>query len=132
MNVLRHVADTGGAVLLFAGSAICLLGVIGLLRLPDVLTRSHAATKPQAVGILLVLAGVALRLRIGMDMGTIALVCFFQLLTSPVASHLVARAAYRTGETGREGLLWDDLDRQLSRLPRQSASEAEQDTAPPP
>nr|WP_203613478.1 monovalent cation/H(+) antiporter subunit G [Streptomyces rochei] len=103
-----------GAVLLLLGCLQSLLGVIGMLRFPDVLSRSHAATKPQTLGTLLVLVGVALRLRHGIDVGTLALIVFFQFLTSPVASHLVARSAYRTGQTGSRGLLRDDLDPQLS------------------
>ncbi|MFC7815933.1 MULTISPECIES: monovalent cation/H(+) antiporter subunit G [unclassified Streptomyces] len=114
MNAWTEAADLIGVVLLFLGCLQCLLGVIGMLRLPDVLSRSHAATKPQTLGILLVLAGVTLRLRHSIDMGTLALIVFFQFLTSPVASHLVARSAYRTGQTGSRGLLRDDLDPQLS------------------
>ncbi len=57
---------------------------------------------------------MALRLRHGIDLGTLALIVFFQFLTGPVASHLVARSAYRTGQTGSRGLLRDDLDPQLS------------------
>lgn len=114
MNAWAQAADLTGTVLLLLGCLQCLLGVIGMLRFPDVLSRSHAATKPQTLGMLLVLAGVALRLRHGTDVGTLALVVFFQFLTSPVASHLVARSAYRTGQTGSGGLLRDDLDPQLS------------------
>ncbi|GHB19644.1 MULTISPECIES: monovalent cation/H(+) antiporter subunit G [Streptomyces] len=114
MNVLLQIMDTAGAALVFVGAVICLLGAIGMLRLPDVLSRSHAATKPQTLGLLLVLAGVALRLRGGMDLATLALIGFFQLLTSPVASHLVARSAYRTGQVGHSELLFDDLDEQLT------------------
>ncbi|MGW1406669.1 monovalent cation/H(+) antiporter subunit G [Streptomyces sp. NPDC002403] len=114
MNVWLQVLDTGGAVLVLTGAAICLLGVIGMLRLPDVLSRSHAATKPQTLGMLLVLAGVALRLRSGMDLATLALIGFFQLMTGPVAAHLVARTAYRTGQIDHEELLFDELDQQLT------------------
>ncbi|MEU5717362.1 monovalent cation/H(+) antiporter subunit G [Streptomyces sp. NPDC020403] len=116
MNVWQQAADTAGAVLVFIGAAICLLGVVGMLRLPDVLSRSHAATKPQTLGLLLVLAGVALRLRGGMDLATLALIGFFQLLTGPVAAHLVARSAYRTGQIERCELLFDDLDAQLTEI----------------
>ncbi|MGD6747434.1 monovalent cation/H(+) antiporter subunit G [Streptomyces sp. BH106] len=105
----HDVTDLAGSVLLFAGAAVCLTGVIGMLRLPDVLTRSHAATNPQTLGMLLLVAGVALRLRSGVDLGTLALVAFFQLLTSAVAAHLVARAAYRTGQVGEVALLRDEL-----------------------
>ncbi|MFE7134415.1 monovalent cation/H(+) antiporter subunit G [Streptomyces sp. NPDC057638] len=117
MSAWAQTADTAGAVLLFLGAAVSLLGAIGMLRLPDVLSRGHAATNPQALGMLLVLGGVALRLRTGIDLGTLGLIGFFQLLTGPVAAHLVARVAYRTGYVGREGLVFDDLDRELSRRP---------------
>ncbi|MEU0294153.1 monovalent cation/H(+) antiporter subunit G, partial [Streptomyces microflavus] len=83
MNVWLQILDTAGSLLVLLGAAICLLGVIGMLRLPDVLSRSHAATKPQTLGILLVLAGVALRLRSGMDLATLSLIGFFQMLTGP-------------------------------------------------
>ncbi|WP_329233977.1 monovalent cation/H(+) antiporter subunit G [Streptomyces sp. NBC_01460] len=114
MNVFLQVTDTAGAVLVFIGAAICLLGVVGMLKLPDVLSRSHAATKPQTLGLLLVLAGVGLRLRGGMDLATLGLIGFFQLMTGPVAAHLVARSAYRTGQIERGELLFDDLDAQLT------------------
>ncbi|ANW22429.1 monovalent cation/H(+) antiporter subunit G [Streptomyces clavuligerus] len=117
MSGWEQTADTAGAVLLFLGAAVALLGAIGVLRLPDVLSRSHAATNPQSLGMLLVLGGVALRLRSGIDLGTLGLIGFFQLLTGPVAAHLVARVAYRTGYAGREGLVFDELDQELSRRP---------------
>ncbi|MER5886260.1 monovalent cation/H(+) antiporter subunit G [Streptomyces sp. NPDC001941] len=109
MTDWHQAADLAGSALLFAGAAICLTGVIGLVRLPDVFTRGYAATNPQTFGMLVLLAGVALRLRSGVDLGTLALVAFFQLLTSAVAAHLVARAAYRTGQLGECALLLDEL-----------------------
>ncbi|MYX20514.1 monovalent cation/H(+) antiporter subunit G, partial [Streptomyces sp. SID8380] len=96
MSAWARTADLAGAVLLLLGCLQCFLGVLGMLLLPDVLARSHSATKPQTLGLLLIVAGVALRLRNGIDNGTLALVVFFQFLTAPVASHLVARSAYRT------------------------------------
>ncbi|WP_432102306.1 monovalent cation/H(+) antiporter subunit G [Streptomyces sp. bgisy091] len=114
MSPWTQVLDTAGAVLVFVGAAICLLGVAGMLKLPDVLSRSHAATKPQTLGLLLVLAGVGMRLRGGMDLATLGLIGFFQLMTGPVAAHLVARSAYRTGQIERGELLFDDLDAQLT------------------
>ena len=50
------------------------------------------------VGLLLVLTGVALRLRSGIDMGMIGLIAVFQLVTVPVSAHMVARAAHRTSQ----------------------------------
>ncbi|MCH6164008.1 monovalent cation/H(+) antiporter subunit G [Streptomyces marispadix] len=102
-------ADAAAMICMIAGAVLCLLAGIGLVRLPDVLTRMHAATKPQALGLLLVLIGAGLRLRSAADLGTLILVGIFQLLTVPVAAHMVGRAAYRTGRTDREHLVVDEL-----------------------
>jgi multicomponent Na+:H+ antiporter subunit G len=112
-------ADVAAMFCMIAGAVLCLLAGIGLLRLPDVLTRMHAATKPQALGLLLVLIGAGLRLRSAADLGTLVLVGIFQLLTVPVAAHMVGRAAYRTGRTDREHLVVDELGAQ----PPKSAGE---------
>lgn len=104
-----ETADVVAMACMLAGASLCLLAGIGLVRLPDVLTRMHAATKPQVLGLLLVLVGAGLRLRSVIDVGTLVLVGVFQLLTVPVAAHMVGRAAYRTGRTDREHLVVDEL-----------------------
>ncbi|MGI5351808.1 monovalent cation/H(+) antiporter subunit G [Streptomyces sp. CA-250714] len=103
------VADVAGAVCMLTGALLCLLAGIGLLRLPDVLARMHAATKPQSLGLLLVLIGAGLWLRSPIDLCTLLLVGLFQLLTSPVAAHMVGRAAYRTGRLDRDAVVRDEL-----------------------
>jgi multicomponent Na+:H+ antiporter subunit G len=90
-----RVADDAGDVLILGGALWSLIAGIGLLRLPDVLTRMHAATKPQVLGLLMILLGVALRLRGANDVTTLILVGLFQTWTVPVAAHMVARAARR-------------------------------------
>ncbi|MEU5833609.1 monovalent cation/H(+) antiporter subunit G [Streptomyces diacarni] len=109
------VADVAGAVFMLAGGVLCLLAGIGLLRLPDVLTRMHAATKPQSFGLLLVLVGSGLWVRSLVDLGILLLVGLFQLATSPVAAHMVGRAAYRTGRMDSEDIVLDELEEALRR-----------------
>lgn len=99
MSTWATVSDATGLVLLLLGSLLCLAAAVGLLRFPDLLTRMHAGTKPQVLGTLLVLLGLALRLREPLDIGMILLISLFQLLTVPVGSHMVGRAAYRIGHT---------------------------------
>lgn len=77
-----ETADVVAMACMLSGASLCLLAGIGLVRLPDVLTRMHAATKPQVLGLLLVLVGAGLRLRSVIDVGTLVLVGVFQLLTS--------------------------------------------------
>ncbi|MFK5646826.1 monovalent cation/H(+) antiporter subunit G [Ornithinimicrobium sp. LYQ121] len=93
-----EVLDLLGLVFLVLGSALCLAAGIGLLRFRDLLTRMHAATKPQVLGVLLVLLGVGLRTRSGLDVGVLVLVAVFQLLTIPAGVHMVGRAGFRTGQ----------------------------------
>ena len=103
------VADWLGAVALVAGALLSLAAGIGVLRFPDVLDRMHAATKPQVLGALLLLLGLALRLRSPADLGMIALVAVFQLATAPVAAQMIGRAAYRSGRVDRTLLDRDEL-----------------------
>ncbi|SCG35889.1 monovalent cation/H(+) antiporter subunit G [Micromonospora inositola] len=103
------LADWLGAACLTAGALLSLAAGIGVLRFPDVLDRMHAATKPQVLGVLLLLAGVALRLRTPSDLGMLALVAAFQLATAPVAAQMVGRAAYRSGRVDRALLDTDEL-----------------------
>jgi multicomponent Na+:H+ antiporter subunit G len=102
------------AILLIAGASSCLLGALGLVRFPDLLSRLQAATKPQTLGLLLILLGTALRLDVE-DAATLGLVALFQVLTAPVISQLIGRSAYRAGSTRRDLLVVDELGARLSR-----------------
>ncbi|CAM2940342.1 monovalent cation/H(+) antiporter subunit G [Saccharomonospora xinjiangensis] len=106
--------DIVSSILLLGGALFCAVGAFGLLRFPDLLSRLQAATKPQTVGLLMVLAGVALQLRI-VDAVGLVLVALLQVVTAPVLSQLVGRAAYRIGAVDRSSLLHDDLGDRLRR-----------------
>ncbi|MEU0078197.1 monovalent cation/H(+) antiporter subunit G [Micromonospora tulbaghiae] len=103
------LADWVGGFLLLAGAALGLVAGIGLVRFPNVLDRMHTATKPQVLGVLLLLAGLALRLRTPSDLGMLVLVAIFQLSTAPVAAQMIGRAAYRSGRVDRTLLDADEL-----------------------
>lgn len=92
------VADLLGLLVLLVGALLCAAAGVGLLRFPDLLTRMHAGTKPQVLGVLLVILGVWLRTRSGADGLVLLLVGFFQLLTIPAGTHMVGRAGFRTGQ----------------------------------
>ncbi|MDG4837389.1 monovalent cation/H(+) antiporter subunit G [Micromonospora sp. WMMD967] len=106
---MSTVADWLGAACLIAGALLALAAAIGVLRFPDALSRMHAATKPQVLGVLLLLIGIALRLRSGSDLGMLLLVAVFQLATAPVAAQMIGRAAYRSGRLDRSLLDADEL-----------------------
>lgn len=85
------------AVMMIVGSAFTLIAALGLIRLPDVYTRMHAASKAGTLGSGVVL--IALGLESG-DPGTLtrslAGVAFF-ILTAPISAHLLAKASYAVG-----------------------------------
>lgn len=85
------------AVLMVMGTLACLLAAIGILKLPDVLTRMSATSKAATLGkgclLLAVAAGFA---DISVVVRALATVLFV-FLTAPVASHTIARAAYALG-----------------------------------
>ena len=103
------VADVASAVCLLGGAFLAFAAGVGVLRFPDLLARMHAGTKPQVLGLALVLIGLALRLRSGGAVWALVLVAVFQMLTAPVAAHMVGRAGYRTGKVRSDLLVVDEL-----------------------
>lgn len=87
---------------LFFGALMSLVASLGCLRLPDLYTRMHAATKSGTVGIM----GIVIAMMIQLDDASVIfrgiLVILFFLLTAPVAAHMIGRSAYRSGIA-----LWD-------------------------
>lgn len=106
---MTAVLDVLAGVCLILGASLTLFAAIGLVRLPDVLSRMQAVTKPQGLGLILMLLGAALRLRNGFDITTIVLVAAFQLITTPVSANLVGGAAYRAGKHCRSAVVHDEL-----------------------
>jgi multicomponent Na+:H+ antiporter subunit G len=102
-------ADVLSGACLLLGAGFTLTGVIGLLRFRDVLSRMHAATKPQVLGLVLMLAAVALQNPSWDTVTTVVLVAAFQVLTAPASAHMVGRAGYRQRRRLPETLELDEL-----------------------
>ena len=101
--------DVISAVLVLTGAVMCLAAGIGVIRFPDVLSRLHAATKPQIFGLMAITADVAVN---NFTVGTVTLVIaiiVFQSLTAPVAAHVVGRAAYGSHRVRVDVLIIDEL-----------------------
>lgn len=110
-------ADVVASICLVAGCFLCLTAGLGLVRFPDVLNRMHAATKPQVLGVLLVMTGAVIRLTGQPIVWMLVLVGIFQLLTAPVSAHMVSRIAYRRRHVRRDLLLVDELGTTGDTLP---------------
>ncbi len=117
--------DMVAGVLMVAGSLLSLGAAIGLLRFPDLLTRMHAATKPQVLGSLLLLTALGLELRSWALVPLLVVAWIFQLLTVPVSAHMVGRAGYRTKHVDKARLTVDELDDVVARVERAEEEELE-------
>lgn len=102
------VREVVSGLLLLSGSLLLLIAAIGLHRFSDVFARMHASTKAVTAGVALSMAGAAVGLGAPGDVAKLLLVAVFQLLTAPIAAHLLARAAYVGHEMAPEPCL-DEL-----------------------
>lgn len=89
--------DIASIIAFTAGGAFILAGSFGLIRLPDVWSRFHAAGVIDALGAELVLIGMMFQTGLTQTTLKLALIALFLFVTSPVASHAVANAAFIAG-----------------------------------
>ena len=83
--------------LILLGTFIMTFGVIGIIRAPTVYTRLHAASKSVVMGVVSFCAAAFLVGTTTVQM-RVVLISIFLVVTTPVASHVIAQSAYRTGE----------------------------------
>ena len=119
---MAAVADVIAGLCVLVGAFFILAAAVGMLRMPDVYTRMHAATKSGTLGSGLMLVGVAV------DAGSSAVVLralaalAFLLATAPIAAHLLGRAAYISGVPTWRGTAFDALKGRYDQRHRRLAS----------
>lgn len=87
------VAEIAGSLVVLAGAVFLFSAGVGLVRMPDAFTRIQAGTKATTLGTMLVLAGLAF-FHPGWTF-KLVLIALFVLITNPVSSHALSRAAHR-------------------------------------
>lgn len=89
--------DVLANLLLGAGALLAVMGAIGVLRMPDFFTRTHAGSVTETGGMLLIMSGLLL---LAPDLAVavrLLLIVVFLLFTSPTAVHALAYSAVRDG-----------------------------------
>lgn len=84
-----------GAIITLTGAIFIFLGSLGLLRMPDIYNRIQAGTKASTLGTILSLIGIAIITPNWI--GKLVVLIIFVLITNPVSSHVLARAAHYIG-----------------------------------
>ena len=94
MEAAREIAVW---VCLIAGSGFSIIGGIGMIRMPDFYTRSHAASITDTMGATLILLGLGLHSGLNLVTVKLFMIFLFLYLTSPTAAHALVKAAYSKG-----------------------------------
>ena len=102
------IMDVVSAILLLVGSVFALIGSIGIVRMPDVFPRLHAAGITDTLGAAGVLLGLALKAGFSLLLVKLLLMLAFLLLLNPTACHALARAALHGLRRPWMGLTHDD------------------------
>lgn len=100
---MDQVFDVIGGICLIAGALFALLAGIGVHRFTDPYSRMHAAAKSPTLGLILVALGAGFSIRTFSAAATVFLVVVLQLLTSPVGTHLAARAVHLRVDVKQDG-----------------------------
>jgi len=93
--------DIASGVLLAGGGFFCIVGAVGLLRMPDFFTRTHAASLIETLGAGLILAGLALQAGFTLALLKLVILGLLILFASPTATHALAKAARERGVEAR-------------------------------
>jgi multicomponent Na+:H+ antiporter subunit G len=96
-----------GEVVAVVGALFLFLGALGVFRMPDLYNRMQSGTKATTLGNILTLAGLGIMRPDWLP--KILLIALFVMLTNPISSHALARAAHREGIPLTEGSVRDDL-----------------------
>ena len=113
------ISDIIGNLLLIIGSLFLFSAGLGVLRMPDTYNRIQTGTKATTLGTMLVLIGLAF-LHPAWTLKLIILI-FFVMLTNPVSSHALARAAHTIGTRETSGTVIDQLEAARKKSGRDTA-----------
>ncbi len=101
--------DAVVAILLTVGTLFAVIAAVGILRMPDFYMRISATTKASTLGVTFILGATALYFNDAAVSGKIIAIIAFIVLTTPVAAHMIGRAAHRSGVPLWAGTVRDDL-----------------------
>ena len=95
--MIETALDIASWALILAGSYFVLVGAIGLVRMPEVYTRMHAASVMDTLGIGLLFAGLMVQAGVGLVTLKLLFILVLFFFMGPVATHALAQAALHAG-----------------------------------
>ncbi len=103
---MEMILDYASWLLLSFGGLFVFIGGVGVLRMPDLYTRMHAASLTDTMGSVLIISGVVLQAGVSFAAVKLFAILIFLLLTGPTATNALASAAILSGHRPGEALPW--------------------------
>ncbi len=94
---MEAILDIATWACMIVGSVFCLIGVIGIIRFPDVYSRMHAASLVETMGAGLIILGLILQSGMTLISVKLLLILVFLFFTNPTTTHALARALIYSG-----------------------------------
>ena len=94
---MAALIDAASWALLVSGGVFCVIGALGLIRMPDFYTRMHAASVTDTLGAALILLGLILQAGWSLVAAKLAIIGLLLFFANPAASHALAKAALARG-----------------------------------
>lgn len=109
-------ADILAIAFIVGGALLCLAAAVGLARFRDTISRMHASSKPQTLGLMLTLSGALIHVLVHGtwdattlgDLGLLTLIICFALGTSPIIGNRVGHEAFKEGLIDEANIARDD------------------------
>ncbi len=117
-----------GALVVLAGAVFMVLASVGVLRMPDPYNRIQAGTKASTLGVVMALVGLGIYQPDWLP--KMIVIALFVLITNPLSSHALARAAHGAGVPLADETVRDELaESKAPPVPANDAKDSEVDAA---
>lgn len=88
------IIDLLSAALVLLGSLFCLIGALGIIKMPSFITRVHAASLIDSLGAILIISGLIIQAGFTLTAVKLIMILLFLLITGPTAIHALVNTAY--------------------------------------
>lgn len=95
--MIEYITNIVGLILVGAGVIFMLIGSIGIIKLPDFYSRSHATSKSDTLGIILIIGGLIIFEGLTLNSLKLFFIIIFIFIANPTGAHALGRAAFKKG-----------------------------------
>ncbi len=108
------ISEWIAGILLVLGAFFMLIASIGMVKLPDLYMRIHAATKAPSLGIFLMMVGIIVYFLNWWTSIEGVVVILFVFITAPIGSHMISKVAHKMGVEKYKATITDEMEQEMN------------------